>query len=123
MNNVSNYNIGNSYNSYTGNVNFKAKLAPELEKKISADLKPDFGQKYISRLKRRLEKFPDVTIEDVLEKSDGTYVRMAYNSNSQCALVSSSKLSAVDTIEALLSKKEQAGTADLASCIFRMFNI
>lgn len=120
MNNIQNY--VRNYGACNNNVNFKAKLSPELEKKVLGELRPDFGKKYLARLNRRLEKLPDVVIDDFISTTDGTYIRLINGIESKTAKISSKNGANIDFVEGLM-KKDKSGVSKLSEYAFRLFGI
>lgn len=105
------------------NINFTANITGALQKELLKELRPDIGQKYLSRLSRRLERIPaDVTIQDLEHTNKGTtFVRLNHSGDSKTFEVESNGNN-LDVIEGLL-EKDKSGTPKLSEFIYRLFGI
>ena len=122
MNNIQNYCITN-YQVGNNKVAFKANVSEPLKNELLNELKQNVGEKYLSRLIRKLENIPaEFTVQDVINTNKGTsFVRLNCNGESKAFEISSNG-NKLDIIEGLL-KKDKHGTSQLSEFAYRLFGV
>ena len=121
---IQNYGITN-YSSPKSKISFTAHASESLKKELLKELKHGVGEKYLSRLTRRLEKVPgDFTVEDILlTNGDSSFVRLRHKGVSAVFELYSGTKSKLDVVEGLLEKDKTTKSTLLSNYAYRLFGI